>query len=152
MPQGKHSVIQGELVSTINQVLKSQQIARALPELRCTFGERSTVADVSVFVWNRIPRDSNGKIAIVFQLAPDWTIKILSPDQSQTKVTKNILYCLKYETQMGWLIAPDEQSVFVYMPRQQPEVFELPEEQLPVPSFATELRLSVGELFGWLLE
>jgi len=24
MPQGKHSVIQGELVSTINQVLKSQ--------------------------------------------------------------------------------------------------------------------------------
>jgi len=152
MPQGKHSVIQGELVSTINQVLKSQRIARALPELRCTFGERSTVPDVSVFVWHRIPRDPNGKIANVFQLAPDWTIEILSPDQSQTKVTKNILHCLKYETQMGWLIDPDEQSVFVYMPRQQPEVFELPEEQLPVPSFATELRLSVGELFSWLLE
>jgi len=53
---------------------------------------------------------------------------------------------------MGWLIDPDEQSVFVYMPKQQPEVFEETEEQLLVPSFATELQLTVGELFGWLLE
>nr|WP_250122929.1 Uma2 family endonuclease [Chroococcidiopsis sp. CCMEE 29] len=94
MPQGKHSVIQGELVSTINQVLKSRRIARAFPELRCTFGGRSTVPDVSVFVWDRIPRDQNGEIANVFQSAPDWIIEILSPNQSQTKVTKNILWTL----------------------------------------------------------
>jgi len=152
MPQGKHSTIQGELVTTINAVMKPQRIARAFSELRCTFGGRSTVPDVSVFVWNRIPRDENGEIANVFRLAPDWTIEILSPDQSQTKVTKNILHCLKYETQMGWLIDPEEQTVFVYRAKQQPEVFDEPEQQLPVPSFASELRLSVGELFGWLLE
>ena len=152
MPQGKHSTIQGELVTTINAVMKPQRIARAFPELRCTFGGRSTVPDVSVFVWNRIPRDENGAIANVFRLAPDWTVEILSPDQSQTKVTKNILHCLKYETQMGWLIDPEEQTVFVYRAKQQPEVFDEPEQQLPVPSFASEVRLSVGELFGWLLE
>nr|WP_250122930.1 Uma2 family endonuclease [Chroococcidiopsis sp. CCMEE 29] len=67
-------------------------------------------------------------------------------------LSSSILHCLKYETQMGWLIDPDEQSMFVYMPKQQPEVFESLEEQLPVPSFATELRLTVGDLFGWLLE
>lgn len=152
MPQGKHSVIQGELLSAINAVVKSRRIARALPELRCTFGGRSTVPDVSVFVWGRIPRDENGEIANVFQLAPDWTIEILSPDQSQTKVTKNILHCLKYETQMGWLIDPDEQSVFVYTPKQQPEVFEEPEAMLAVPSFANELQLTVKDVFGWLQE
>lgn len=152
MPQGKHSVIQGELVSTINTVLKSRRIARALLELRCTFGGRSIVPDVSVFVWDRIPRDENGEIANVFSLAPDWMIEILSPEQSQTKVTKKILHCLKYETQMGWLIDPDEKTVFVYTPKQQPEVFEEPGEQLPVPSFAKQLQLSVGNLFGWLLE
>ena len=152
MPQGKHSTIQGELVTTINAVMKPQRIARAFSELRCTFGGRSTVPDVSVFVWNRIPRDENGEIANVFRLAPDWTIEILSPDQSQTKVTKNILHCLKYETQMGWLIDPEEQTVFVYRAKQQPEVFDEPEQQFPVPSFASELRLSVGELFGWLLD
>jgi Uma2 family endonuclease len=105
-----------------------------------------------VFIQDRIPRDRNGEIANVFQAAPDWTIEILSPDQSQTKVTKNILHCLKYETQMGWLIDPDEQTVFVYLPKQQTQVFDEPEALLPVPSFASELRLTVGDLFGWLLE
>ncbi len=62
------------------------------------------VPDISVFMWDRIPRKDNGGVANVFSIAPDWTIEILSPDQSQTKVTKNILHCLKYGTQMGWLI------------------------------------------------
>ncbi len=53
---------------------------------------------------------------------------------------------------MGWLIDPEEQTVFVYLPKQQTEVFDELQQQLPVPSFASELRLTVGELFGWLLE
>jgi Uma2 family endonuclease len=152
MPQGKHSVIQGELVTSVNAVVKPQKIARAFPELRCTFGGRSIVPDVSVFVWNRIPRDEDGAIANVFQFAPDWMIEILSPDQSATKVTKKILHSLKYETQMGWLIDPDEQTIFVYKSNQQPEVFDEPGDQLPVPSFASKLRLTAGIVFGWLLE
>ena len=86
MPQGKHSTIQGELVTAINAVLRSKRIARAFPELRCTFGGRAIVPDVSVFAWDRIPRDEKGEIANVFQAAPDWMIEVLSPDQSQTKV------------------------------------------------------------------
>ena len=152
MPQGKHSTIQTELSTAINAVMKPRRIGRAFSELRCTFGGRSTVPDVSVFVWDRIPRDENGEIANVFLLSPDWTIEILSPDQSQTKVTKNILHCLNYETQMGWLIDPEEQTVFVYLPGQQTQVFDEPEERLPVPSFASELKLTVRDLFGWLLE
>jgi len=152
MPQGKHSSIQTECSTTINAVLKPQQIARAFSELRCTFGGRSTVPDVSVFTWKSIPRDPNGEVANTFSIVPDWTIEILSLDQSQTKVTKNILHCLNHGTQMGWLIDPDEQTVFVYLPKQQPEVFDQPEQPLPVPSFANGLSLSVGLVFGWLLE
>ena len=57
MPQGKHSAILGEFVPAINSVVKPKRIARAFPELRCTFGGRSTVPDIAVFIWNRIPRD-----------------------------------------------------------------------------------------------
>ncbi len=152
MPQGKHSTLQTELPAVINAVVKPKRIARAFTELRCTFGERSIVPDVSVFSWDRIPRDENGEIANVFRAAPDWIIEILSPDQSQTKVTKKILHSLNYETKMGWLIDPDEQTVFVYLPKQQTEVFDESEQQIPVPSFASELKLTVGDLFGWLLE
>ena len=152
MPQGKHSAIQGEFVSAINGIVKPKRIARAFPELRCTFGGRSTVPDIAVFIWSRIPHDQNGEIANTFSVAPDWTIEILSLDQSQTKVTKNILHCLKHETQMGWLIDPDEQTVFVYRSKQETEVFDQPDEMLPPPSFSSKLHLTIKDLFAWLLE
>ncbi len=152
MPQGKHSIIQTDLAPAINTALKPQRIARALTELRCTFGGRSIVPDISVFIWERIPRDQSGAVANVFAIAPDWTIEILSPDQSRTKVTKNILHCLKHGAHLGWLIDPKEQSVFVYWTDRPPEIFDELEAQLLVPGFAKNINLTVGELFGWLEE
>ncbi|MBD2146476.1 Uma2 family endonuclease [Sphaerospermopsis sp. FACHB-1194] len=156
MPQGEHSVIQTELSPAINLILKPQKIARAFSELRCTFGGRSIVPDISVFCWDKIPRQENGRVANVFAIAPDWTIEILSPDQSQTKVIKkvikNILHCLNYGTQMGWLIDPQEQSIFVYFPDQPTAFYDQPNARLPVPEFAKDFHLTVKELFDWLLE
>ncbi len=119
MPQGKHSRLQGELISSINALVKPQKIALAFPELRCTFGGRSIIPDIAVFAWERIPLDASGDVANVFETHPDWTIEILSPDQSQTKVTGNILHCLKYGSSLGWLLDPDEKSVLVFPPKQQ---------------------------------
>jgi Uma2 family endonuclease len=151
MPQGKHSAIQGEFVPAINSIVKPKRIARAFPELRCTFDNRSIVPDIAVFIWQRIPRDQNGEVSNTFSIAPDWTIEILSPDQSQTKVTKTILHCLKHGTQMGWLIDPDEQTVFVYRSKQETEVFDEPDQILPMPPFASELHLTIKDVFAWLL-
>ncbi|WP_414574632.1 Uma2 family endonuclease [Anabaena sp. CCY 9402-a] len=147
MPQGEHSTIQGELIITINGVTKPQKIARAFPELRCIFAGRAIVPDVAVFVWDRIPRNENGGIANIFALAPDWIIEILSPGQSQTKVIAKILHSLKNGTQMGWLIDPTERVVFVYFSNQPPELFDQVEHLLPVPSFASDLQLTVGNSF-----
>jgi Uma2 family endonuclease len=152
MPQGKHSTIQTEFATTVNGVLKGRKVARAFSELRCTFAGRSTIPDVSVVTWGRIPRDQNGEVANAFPIAPDWAVEILSPDQNQTKVTKNILHCLNHGTEMGWLIDPAEQTIFVYRPQQQPEVFDQSAQVLPVPTFAGGLGLTVGSVFGWLLE
>ncbi len=112
MPQGKYSIIQRELTFAIDSFAKTLRerplrdfkIARAFPELRCTFGDRSIVPDLSVIRWERIPRNLDGTVANAFTIAPGWTIEILAPDHSQTKVVKNIVHCLKYGTQMGWLI------------------------------------------------
>lgn len=155
-PQGKHSAIQTELAPAINHSLRSQKAARAFTELRCTFGGSAIVPDISVFSWNRIARESNGAIANVFSIAPDWAIEILSPGQGDMKVTKKILRCIAHGTQMGWLIDPSEDSVFVYM-KDQPTVFydlvdNSPDTRLPVPAFAEDFSLTIGELFDWLME
>jgi Uma2 family endonuclease len=152
MMQGKHSLIQIELGANINTAFKPQRLVRAFTELRCSFGGRSIVPDLVVMTKDRIPRDENGDIADVFPIAPDWTIEILSPEQSTAKVTKNILHCLQHGTQMGWLIDPADRSVFVYTPDRIPQVFDESIDLLPVPEFAKEFQLTLGDLFGWLSE
>jgi Uma2 family endonuclease len=151
MPKGSHSVIQGELVTAINAVVKPQKLARAFPELRCSFDGRAIVPDVSVFKSDRIPMYQDGRIAEEFEIAPDWMIEILSPDQSQTKVIKKILHSLEHGTEMGWLIDPNEQTIFVFTPDQRSQVLDKPDEILPVPNFAIGLNLTIRNLFDWLI-
>lgn len=150
MPRGKHSIIQGTLVTAINNALRSQKIGLALPELRCTFGNRSIVPDVVVFSWARIPVDEDGNIANVFDSYPDWTIEILSPGQNQTLVTGNILHCLNHGSSMGWLIDPETRSVLLYPLNKQPELLQLESDILSVPNMFNNFQLTIGELFDWL--
>lgn len=150
IPQGQHSRVQQKLVTTINATTEESRIALALPELRCTFGDRSIVPDIAVFTWNRLPTNDDGTIANRFRLYPDWTIEILSPDQSSTRVISTILHCLDYGAAMGWLLDPNEKLIFSYAPKQQPQVFENTEERLPVPAFAADLQLTVAQVWTWL--
>ena len=78
MPQGKHSILQRELSFALTLAFKRERTAQAFPELRCTFGGRSIVPDISVFHRSRIPRDNDGEVANSFNLYPDWAIEILS--------------------------------------------------------------------------
>ncbi|MEH2425271.1 MAG: Uma2 family endonuclease [Nostoc sp.] len=148
MPQGKHSRLQLKLCNAINQIAEEQEIALAFPELRCTFGGRSIVPDVSVFAWERIPFDANGEIENTFGIYPDWTIEILSPEQNTTKVIINILHCLKHSTRLGWLIDPDERLLLVFLPGQQP-IEMTGDEVLPILEFL-QLNLTVMQVFAWL--
>lgn len=148
MPQGEHSLLQGELCKAINQVAKASKIACAFPELRCTFGNKSVVPDVSVFRWPRIPLKPSGRIENRFSIHPDWAIEILSPDQSQTRVLGNLLHCAQHGTDLGWLIDPEEETVLVTWSDQRVQLLE-GDDPLPVLSDIA-LELSVGALFSWL--
>lgn len=149
-PQGEHSTIQGELITAVNGLCKREHIAWAFPELRCTFGDRSIVPDISVFTWDNIPTNPDGTIANIFTQPPDWAIEILISNQSVNRVVLNILHCLDYGSQMGWLIDPAERLVMIYQPQQQPLAIASPEQMLVVPSFANALQLSLGNLFDCL--
>lgn len=149
IPKGKHSAIQSFLAPAINQVGIPKKLARAFTELRCTFGGRSLVPDISVFSWQRIPIDANGEIENEFELAPDWTIEILSPDQSSTRVINNILFCLNHGTEFGWFIDPQERLFIIFRPGEQPEVKQ-DRDILPVLNILGDFQLSVLDVFAWL--
>lgn len=146
MGGGKHSTLQKRLVAAIDQVGSDYE---AFPELRCTFGNRSVVPDVVVVASNQLPVDENGEIVSTgIGFAPGWVIEILSPDQSQTKVTGNILHCLRHGSQLGWLIDPKERSVLVYHRDRLPDLLA-GTDLLPALE-GVALNLSVEQVFGWL--
>ncbi|MEG4320603.1 MULTISPECIES: Uma2 family endonuclease [unclassified Microcoleus] len=149
MPQGKHSKLQDELLSGINRVGKPGKLAHAFPELRCTFGGRSIVPDIAVFEWSRIPLDEDGEIANRIEVAPDWIIEILSPDQSPNQVIKKIVFSINHGTKLGWFADPGDKSVIVFQPNQLPE-FKSDTDILPVLSVLGDWQLSAAELFSWL--
>ncbi|GET41932.1 Uma2 family endonuclease [Microseira wollei] len=151
MPKGKHSRVQIRLGTQINQVAEPERIASAFTELRCTFGGRSIVPDITVFSWQRIPLDANGEIENSFEIHPDWTIEILSPEQSPTRVIDNILFCLDRGTELGWLIDPQEKLVMIFKPGKQPEIKQ-DADMLPVLSYLENtLQLSAQDIFSWLM-
>ncbi|MEM7795341.1 MAG: Uma2 family endonuclease [Cyanobacteria bacterium P01_C01_bin.118] len=148
MPKGRHSRLQGKLCATINQVAEEPKLAYAFPELRCNFGGRSIIPDVAVFQWDRIPFTPDGEVPDNFDLAPDWTIEILSPEQRPNKVLGNILHCLEHGSQLGWFIDPDDLSILFLLPQQQPVLCQQ-DQSLPVfPDL--ELTLTANQVFGWL--
>ena len=149
MPQGKHSRLQTRFSAAINEVGEPQQLACAFTELRCTFGGRSIVPDISIFEWDRIPLDENAEITNKIVIAPDWVIEMLSPEQSSSRVIDKIVFCLNNGTKLGWFIEPQERLIMVFVPHQLPAVKE-GEDSLPVLNVLTDWRLSVADVFDLL--
>jgi Uma2 family endonuclease len=148
IPKGKHSRLQLRLCETLNNVAEPLHIASAFPELRCNFGIRSIVPNVAVFKWSRISFDADGEPPNDFLLCPDWTIEILSPEQSSNRVIGNILYCLQHGCQLGWLIDPSDRSILVFLPNQQPELVQGSANLSVLEEI--DLALTVSQVFSWL--
>jgi Uma2 family endonuclease len=101
----KHSLLQKRLVTAIESSnIEQTNPYEAFPELRCTPNSASVVPDISVLRRSDLPLDANGEVSSQgLDFAPPWVIEVLSPGQNQTKVTRNILYCLRHGAGLGWL-------------------------------------------------
>ncbi|MBF2056639.1 MAG: Uma2 family endonuclease [Cyanobacterium sp. T60_A2020_053] len=149
MPKGKHSALQTCLTSVINQQGLKDKKCFAFTELRCSFGNRSIVPDISVIDWEKIPKDEQGEIINNIEIAPDWIIEILSPQQSSIRVIDNILFALNHGSQLGWLIDPQERIIMIFLPNQQPQIKEN-QDSLTVISSLSSWQICPQEIFNYL--
>lgn len=145
MPKTRHSILQKRLLDAVDN---NSDNYTALPELRCTFGGRSVVPDVAVIAWDRIQINEAGEPEDDFTEAPDWTIEILSPDQKATRVIDNILYCLRHGSKLGWMLDPDDYSILIFSPHQEPEVCRGARQLMVLQGI--ELVLTAEQVFAWL--
>lgn len=145
MPKTRHSILQKRLLTAVDS---HSEAYTALPELRCTFAGRSVVPDVAVIAWNRIQVNEVGEPEDNFIAAPDWSIEILSPDQKANRVIDNLLHCIKYGCRLGWMLDPDDYSVLIVTPHQEPNVCR-GACQLQVLE-GVHLELTAAQVFAWL--
>lgn len=145
MPKTRHSLLQKQLLSKIDS---HSEVYTALPELRCTFAGRSIVPDIAVIAWNRIPVNEAGEPEDHFVEAPDWSIEILSPVQKANRVIDNLLHCIRHGCQLGWMLDPDDYSVLIFAPQQEPNVCR---GACPLPVLAgVDLELTAEQVFAGL--
>lgn len=149
-PKGKHSRLQTKLSSVINDFLEPKKTGLAFTELRCSFDGSAIVPDIIVLQSSRIPRDEDGDMADIIQIAPDLIIEILFPQQSQTKVIKKIYRCLAHGSELGWLIDPKERTVLIFRSAEAIKIIDETAAQLPMPQVLSEFVLTIETLFGWL--
>jgi Uma2 family endonuclease len=148
MPKTRHSRLQAKIINTVNQVTEVNKIAYAFPELRCTFAGRSIIPDIAIMRWKNIVFDESGEPVDDVIIAPDWTIEILSPEQSSNRVTGNILHCIKYGCKLGWLLDPDDRSILIFQPQKEPELKYGKDDLIILPEI--KLNSTVEEVFNWL--
>lgn len=147
MPRARHSQTQCMLCERLNAALRPAFFA--LPELRCTFADRSLVLDIAVLKRDQVPRDDAGKMENDVFVAPHAEVEVLSPKQRVAELLERIGFCLSHGVSWACLVDPDRERVVVFrvddLPRQLGGDDALEDAEL-LPGF----RLPVAELFGWL--
>jgi Uma2 family endonuclease len=113
-PKARHSGLQVELTYLFDRASRRRKVARAFSELRVTFGGRSYVPDVSVLLWDRIPRDERGMLLDDVLVAPDIAVEIVSPGQSVNALVRRCLTYVSLDVRVALLVDPTDESVIVF--------------------------------------
>ncbi len=149
MPQGQHSTFQIEIATAINLIGKPKKVAYAFPELRCSFDGIAIVPDIVIMRWANIPFLPNKRIANKILIPPDWIIEILSPEQSPIRVMNKIGAAIANGSELGWLIAPEQELIMVYDGDQFPET-KRGKDILPVLDVLSDWQVTVDDVFNLL--
>lgn len=148
-PKGRHSALQTGLAEWVNRVARPRKLARAFTELRSTYARSSRVPDVSVYRWQRLPRDARGRIADDFQSPPDIAIEIVSPGQRVNSLVRRCLFCIAHDVQAALLIDPDDETVLLFRPGTPPVVLT-GDDHLNLSDVVDGLRTAVKDIFAEL--
>lgn len=145
-PKTRHSRLQGVIVERINAFARPLRAAEAFPELRVTFAGSSSVPDVVVLQWNRIPYDDNGLLVDDLFLAPDIAIEIVSPEQSPNALIRKSLQYVANGVRIALLVDPDDQSVLALRQGHEPQVLR-DADRINLDEVLPGFALTVAELF-----
>jgi len=149
-PQGQHALLQSDIVQRVNSVARPQKLALALPELRTTYAGLSRVPDVAIYLWGRIPRQADGRIANRFTDPPDIAVEIVSPDQAATDLFDKCIWYVKNGVKIALIADPARDVVLRFRPDALPDVLR-GDDRIDLDAVLPGFELTVAQVFGSLV-
>jgi Uma2 family endonuclease len=148
-PKGRRSALQLGIAELVNRIARPDKLALALPELRSTYAGFSRVPDVSVYCWERIPKDAEGRIADDFSEPPDIAVEIASAEQSVDRLVRRCLWYMANGVTVALLIDPRDESVLLFLPGAAPVPLGQ-EDLIDLSRVVPGLQIRVHDLFAAL--
>jgi Uma2 family endonuclease len=148
-PRGQHSRLQLAIAKMLDDFANPPKIAAAFTELRSTFASVSRVPDVSVYRWERIPVDSEGRVANDFFEPPDLLVEIVSPEQRINTLIRRCLWFVAHGVRIALLVDPDDESIVVFRPNTIPQPL-VGDDRIAIDEVLPGFKLTVAELFATL--
>lgn len=149
-PVTEHVVLQLQFRDLLDGFARPRKLARAFPELRESYAEASTIPDVSVYTWDRLPRSPGGGWNNDVRTPPDLAFEVLSPLQSATDV---LLRCLWYVSNGGSVAIyadPAQRLVVAFRPGAEP-IARIDAGSIDLGDVIPGFQLDIKELFAALI-
>jgi Uma2 family endonuclease len=148
--KGQHSRLQTKFALWFEQVAERPGVAMVFTELRAQYAGSSPVPDVAVYLWHRIPRTADGKVANDFLAPPDIAIEIVSPEQSRRGLMAKCEWYVEHGVPIALFVDPDRETVLDF--RANGRVGPLRgADRIDFAPVLPGVELQISELFGWLI-
>lgn len=148
-PRGQHSAVQSGILELFNRYGMPRRLARAFPELRFTFRQRSYVPDVAIYLWDRVLVDERGQVSSDPFPPPDIAIEIASPEQSIGVLIAKCQWYVDNEVKAALLADPADASLRYFRPGQ-PHQTCYGDERIDLGAILPGFELTARQVFASL--
>ena len=148
-PRRTHSIIEHDLISSLNRYAKPTRSGRAYGELRCTFAGRSIVPDIVFLRAENDDYDDQNRKDDLVSVPPDIHVDIISQGQSAAATRKKLRHSTSHGSAIGWFIFPEDRKIEVYRGGELSMTLQIG-DVLAAEPVLPGFKLPVEEIFGWL--
>jgi Uma2 family endonuclease len=144
-----HSALQAELAIRLDSAGRQAKRATAFLALRVSFSGVSRVPDAALYRWERIPVDASGRLQMDFDVPPDLTVEIVSPQLSVNALVGRCTWYIAHGVQLALLVDPADESVTAFREGSEPAYWR-GDNRVDLGRILPDFDLTVEGLFGTL--
>lgn len=149
-PNAPHGRLQAKFAVLLDRSATPGRRAMVFTETRTSFrypsGARSLVPDISVYLWDRVPRTPRGRVANDLYVVPDIAIEIVSPGQTVKSQVEQCRWFIEQGASIGLVVNPRTDTITQLRPGTEPRLLRGADRIDPNPVLPG-FELTVQELF-----